>query len=86
MILDQLLFLNLQYKMVVYFWNVLYVCEHFDVLSYFLCSFQLQQKIKELKEELSKEQSEKLAMESRIREEVTTEFMELFSNMEKDYK
>ncbi|KAK3559427.1 hypothetical protein QTP86_013498 [Hemibagrus guttatus] len=46
---------------------------------------ELQQKIKELKEELSKEQSEKLAMESRIREEVTTEFVELFSNMEKDY-
>ncbi|XP_017339812.1 kinesin-like protein KIF20B isoform X3 [Ictalurus punctatus] len=46
---------------------------------------ELQQKIKELKEELSKEQSEKLAMESRVREEVTTEFMELFSNMEKDY-
>lgn len=58
----------------------------FDVLSSFLCSLQLQQKIKELKEELSKEQSEKLAMESRVREEVTTEFMELFSNMEKDYK
>lgn len=55
-------------------------------LSSFLCSFQLQQKIKELNEELSKEQSEKLAMESRIREEVTSEFTELFSNMEKDYK
>ncbi|XP_053367370.1 kinesin-like protein KIF20B isoform X2 [Clarias gariepinus] len=46
---------------------------------------ELQQTIKELKEELSKEQAEKLAMESRIREEVTTELMELFSNMEKDY-
>lgn len=47
---------------------------------------QLQVTIKELKEKLSKEESEKLTMESRIREEVTTEFMELFSNMEKDYK
>ncbi|XP_062859907.1 kinesin-like protein KIF20B [Trichomycterus rosablanca] len=46
---------------------------------------ELQQKIKELNDELSKEQSEKLAMESRIRDEVTAEFMELFSNMEKDY-
>lgn len=49
-------------------------------------SAQLQVKIEELKEKLSKEESEKLTMESRIREEVTTEFMELFSNMEKDYK
>lgn len=57
-----------------------------NVPSSFLCSFQLKQKIKELNEELSKEQSEKLAMEFRIREEVTTEFMQLFSNMEKDYK
>ncbi|XP_067285530.1 kinesin-like protein KIF20B [Pseudorasbora parva] len=46
---------------------------------------ELQVKIEELKEKLSKEESEKLTMESRIREEVTTEFMELFSNMEKDY-
>lgn len=43
-------------------------------------------KIEELKEKLFKEESEKLDMESRIREEVTAEFMELFSNMEKDYK
>lgn len=57
-----------------------------DVLSSFRCSFQLKQKMKDLNEELSKERSEKQAMESRIREEVTTEFMELFSNMEKDYK
>uniref|UniRef100_A0A671QQ63 Kinesin family member 20Bb n=1 Tax=Sinocyclocheilus anshuiensis TaxID=1608454 RepID=A0A671QQ63_9TELE len=41
-------------------------------------------KIEELKEKLSKEESEKLTMESRIREEVR-KFMELFSNMEKDY-
>ncbi|XP_072524163.1 kinesin-like protein KIF20B [Salminus brasiliensis] len=46
---------------------------------------ELQQKINELKGKLSKVDSEKLAMESRIREEVTAEFMELFSNMEKDY-
>uniref|UniRef100_W5KK23 Kinesin family member 20Bb n=1 Tax=Astyanax mexicanus TaxID=7994 RepID=W5KK23_ASTMX len=46
---------------------------------------ELQQKICELKEKLSKADSEKLVMESRIREEVTAEFMELFSNMEKDY-
>ncbi|XP_022524563.2 kinesin-like protein KIF20B isoform X1 [Astyanax mexicanus] len=46
---------------------------------------ELQQKICELKEKLSKVDSEKLVMESRIREEVTAEFMELFSNMEKDY-
>uniref|UniRef100_A0A8C1PBK2 Kinesin family member 20Bb n=1 Tax=Cyprinus carpio TaxID=7962 RepID=A0A8C1PBK2_CYPCA len=46
---------------------------------------ELQWKIKELQEKLSKEESEKLTMESRIREEVTAEFMELFSNMEKDY-
>ncbi|XP_026132496.1 kinesin-like protein KIF20B isoform X1 [Carassius auratus] len=48
-----------------------------------LCELQL--KIEELQEKLSKEESEKLTMESRIREEVTAEFMELFSNMEKDY-
>lgn len=46
---------------------------------------ELQKTIEELKEKLSEEESEKLTMESRIREEVTTEFMELFSNMEKDY-
>ncbi|XP_036428902.1 kinesin-like protein KIF20B [Colossoma macropomum] len=48
-----------------------------------LCELQL--KVNELQEKLSKAESEKLAMESQIREEVTTEFMELFSNMEKDY-
>uniref|UniRef100_A0A672LUY9 Kinesin-like protein KIF20B n=1 Tax=Sinocyclocheilus grahami TaxID=75366 RepID=A0A672LUY9_SINGR len=48
-----------------------------------LCELQL--KIEELQEKLSKEESEKLTMETRIREEVTAEFMELFSNMEKDY-
>ncbi|KAI4892352.1 hypothetical protein NFI96_018664 [Prochilodus magdalenae] len=47
---------------------------------------ELNQKIQELQEKLSKAESEKLAMECHIREEVTTEFMELFSNMEKDYK
>ncbi|KAL7857127.1 hypothetical protein SRHO_G00160260 [Serrasalmus rhombeus] len=46
---------------------------------------ELQQKVNELQEKLFKTESEKLAMESQIREEVTTEFMELFSNMEKDY-
>ncbi|KAL7869066.1 hypothetical protein AOLI_G00130540 [Acnodon oligacanthus] len=46
---------------------------------------ELQQKVNELQEKLSKAESEKQAMESQIREEVTTEFMELFSNMEKDY-
>uniref|UniRef100_A0A4W4G448 Kinesin motor domain-containing protein n=1 Tax=Electrophorus electricus TaxID=8005 RepID=A0A4W4G448_ELEEL len=46
---------------------------------------ELHQKIKELREKLSNEESEKLAMESRIRQEVSTEFMELFSDMEKDY-
>ncbi|XP_073722890.1 kinesin-like protein KIF20B isoform X3 [Misgurnus anguillicaudatus] len=46
---------------------------------------ELQMEIEELKEKLSKEESEKLTMESQIREEVTAEFMELFSNMEKDY-
>ncbi|XP_050980520.1 kinesin-like protein KIF20B isoform X2 [Labeo rohita] len=46
---------------------------------------ELQVKIEALKEKLSREESEKLTMESRIREEVTAEFMELFSNMEKDY-
>ncbi|KPP76650.1 hypothetical protein Z043_103989, partial [Scleropages formosus] len=39
----------------------------------------------ELKEKLLKEESEKLAMEAHIREEVTKEFMELFSKMESDY-
>uniref|UniRef100_A0A673KRR5 Kinesin-like protein KIF20B n=1 Tax=Sinocyclocheilus rhinocerous TaxID=307959 RepID=A0A673KRR5_9TELE len=48
-----------------------------------LCELQL--KIEELQEKLSKEESEKLTMETRIREEVTAEYMELFSNMEKDY-
>ncbi|XP_016431625.1 kinesin-like protein KIF20B [Sinocyclocheilus rhinocerous] len=46
--------------------------------------FELQVKIEEFKEKLSKEESEKLTMESRIHEEVR-KFMELFSNMEKDY-
>ncbi|MFT7807231.1 kinesin-like protein KIF20B [Arapaima gigas] len=39
----------------------------------------------ELKEKLHKEEAEKLSIESRIREEVTKEFMELFSKMESDY-
>lgn len=46
---------------------------------------ELQVKIEELQEKLMEEESEKLTLEARIREEVTTEFMELFSNMEKDY-
>ncbi|XP_016139593.1 kinesin-like protein KIF20B [Sinocyclocheilus grahami] len=46
--------------------------------------FELQVKIEEFKEKLSKDESEKLTMESRIHEEVR-KFMELFSNMEKDY-
>ncbi|XP_036405342.1 kinesin-like protein KIF20B [Megalops cyprinoides] len=41
--------------------------------------------IEELKQKLCREEVEKLAMESRIREEVTKEFMELFSKMESDY-
>ncbi|KAG7492779.1 hypothetical protein MATL_G00017760 [Megalops atlanticus] len=41
--------------------------------------------IEELKQKLCKEEVEKLAMESRVREEVTKEFMELFSKMESDY-
>ncbi|XP_020310170.2 kinesin-like protein KIF20A isoform X2 [Oncorhynchus kisutch] len=38
-----------------------------------------------LEEKLLKEEAEKLALESHIREEVTIEFMELFSKMESDY-
>uniref|UniRef100_A0A4W5M8T3 Kinesin family member 20Bb n=1 Tax=Hucho hucho TaxID=62062 RepID=A0A4W5M8T3_9TELE len=41
--------------------------------------------VEKLKEKLLKEEAEKLALESRIREDVTTEFMELFSKMESDY-
>ncbi|XP_029561201.1 kinesin-like protein KIF20B isoform X2 [Salmo trutta] len=41
--------------------------------------------VEELKEKLLKEEAEKLALESHIREEVTIEFMELFSKMESDY-
>ncbi|XP_048843736.1 kinesin-like protein KIF20B [Brienomyrus brachyistius] len=39
----------------------------------------------ELQAKLCTAESEKLMLETRIREEVTKEFMELFSNMEKDY-
>jgi hypothetical protein len=42
--------------------------------------------VEELREKLLKEEAEKLALESHIREEVTIEFMELFSKMESDYK
>ncbi|XP_061088732.1 kinesin-like protein KIF20B [Conger conger] len=41
--------------------------------------------IEALKQKLRKEEDEKLTMESRIREEVTKEFMQLFSQMEDDY-
>ncbi|KAI1886885.1 hypothetical protein AGOR_G00200390 [Albula goreensis] len=41
--------------------------------------------IEELKKKLHEEEYEKLSMESRIREEVTNEFMDLFSKMEDDY-
>ncbi|XP_029620351.1 kinesin-like protein KIF20B [Salmo trutta] len=41
--------------------------------------------VEELREKLLKEEAEKLALESHIREEVTIEFMELFSKMESDY-
>lgn len=50
-------------------------------------SFQSQRvEIQELKGKLSQKQSENLDQECRIREEVTSEFMELFSKMESDYK
>ncbi|CAB1311911.1 unnamed protein product [Coregonus sp. 'balchen'] len=42
--------------------------------------------VEERNEKLLKEEAEKLALESHIREEVTIEFMELFSKMESDYK
>ncbi|KAJ8365670.1 hypothetical protein SKAU_G00145010 [Synaphobranchus kaupii] len=41
--------------------------------------------IEELKRKLHTEESEKLTLESRIRDEVTKEFMQLFSQMENDY-
>ncbi|XP_064806882.1 kinesin-like protein KIF20B isoform X1 [Oncorhynchus masou masou] len=41
--------------------------------------------VEEPREKLLKEETEKLALESQIREEVTIEFMELFSKMESDY-
>ncbi|KAL0984139.1 hypothetical protein UPYG_G00137610 [Umbra pygmaea] len=41
--------------------------------------------VEELREKLLKEEAEKLTLDSRIREEVTAEFMELFSKMERDY-
>ncbi|KAJ8264374.1 hypothetical protein GJAV_G00148420 [Gymnothorax javanicus] len=41
--------------------------------------------IEELKQKLCSKEDEKLTLESRIREEVTEEFMQLFSQMEKDY-
>ncbi|KAJ7987733.1 hypothetical protein DPEC_G00329550 [Dallia pectoralis] len=41
--------------------------------------------VEELREKLIKEEAEKLALESCIRDEVTAEFMELFSKMECDY-
>ncbi|XP_076154133.1 uncharacterized protein kif20bb isoform X2 [Alosa pseudoharengus] len=41
--------------------------------------------IQQLKANLTQQQEENLALESRIREEVTSEFMELFSKMESDY-
>ncbi|TRY89392.1 hypothetical protein DNTS_024128, partial [Danionella cerebrum] len=47
---------------------------------------ELRAKVEELQEKLAKEESEKITMEAGIREEVTAEFMELFSNMEKDYR
>ncbi|XP_046888742.1 kinesin-like protein KIF20B isoform X2 [Hypomesus transpacificus] len=41
--------------------------------------------VAELRQRLQKEEEDKLALESRIREEVTNEFMELFSKIEEDY-
>ncbi|XP_063077606.1 kinesin-like protein KIF20B [Engraulis encrasicolus] len=43
------------------------------------------EEVKELRRKLAQQQAEKLALECRIREEVTSEFMELFSKMESDY-
>ncbi|XP_036801761.1 kinesin-like protein KIF20B [Oncorhynchus mykiss] len=40
----------------------------------------------ELREQLQKERSENIALESRIRDEVTKEFSEFFSEMQTDYK
>ncbi|XP_031660732.1 kinesin-like protein KIF20B isoform X7 [Oncorhynchus kisutch] len=42
--------------------------------------------LKELRKQLQKERSENLALESRIRDEVTKDFSELFSEMQTDYK
>ncbi|XP_045558289.1 kinesin-like protein KIF20B isoform X4 [Salmo salar] len=40
----------------------------------------------ELREQLQKERSENVALESRVRDEVTNEFSEFFSEMQTDYK
>uniref|UniRef100_A0A4W5RQN8 Kinesin-like protein n=1 Tax=Hucho hucho TaxID=62062 RepID=A0A4W5RQN8_9TELE len=42
--------------------------------------------LKALREQLQKERSENLTLESRIRDEVTKEFSDLFSEMQTDYK
>ncbi|XP_042161713.1 kinesin-like protein KIF20B isoform X7 [Oncorhynchus tshawytscha] len=42
--------------------------------------------LKELRKQLQKERSENLVLESRIRDEVTKDFSELFSEMQTDYK
>ena len=59
------------------------VCDRCVCVSVFLCQ---QCEVAELRKRLQKEEEDKLALESRIREEVTNEFMELFSKIEEDYK
>lgn len=42
--------------------------------------------LKQLKVQLKKERAENLLMEARVREEISREFTELFSEMQHDYE
>lgn len=58
------------------------------LLQYVLCLFvkaQLQF-IEEIQQQLRKEKAEHLALEARVRDEVTKEFSELISQMQEDYR
>lgn len=51
-----------------------------------LCRSSQMALFKQLQVQLKKERAESLLMEARIREEISREFSELFSEMQNDYK
>lgn len=62
------------------------MCNCLGLLFAVLCPQQQVTLLKQLQVQLKKERAENLLLEARIREEISREFSELFSEMQKDYE